>query len=144
MINIVDEAKRLQDEIVTWRRKLHQIPEIGLELPETAKYVASKLDEMNIEYKANVAGYGIVALIKGNTDDKTILLRADMDGLPIKEETGLPFASKNGNMHACGHDTHTAMLLGAAKILNAHKHRLKVMLNLYFNLQKKVLEEQCL
>lgn len=132
MVKIVDEAKKLQDEIVGWRRDLHQMPELGLELPKTAAYVAERLDEMGIEYEANIAGYGIIGLIKGSEEGKTILLRADMDGLPIEEETDLPFASKNGNMHACGHDTHTAMLLGAAKILNSNKNKIKGTVKLLF------------
>jgi amidohydrolase len=132
MIDIKNEAMAIQEEIVKWRRDLHQIPEIGHELPKTAAYVSDRLKEMGIEHRTNVGGYGIVALIKGGIDGKTILLRADMDALAIEEETGLPFASTNGNMHACGHDTHTAMLLGAAKILNKHKDKLKGNVKLLF------------
>lgn len=132
MTNIVDEAKKLQDQIVSWRRDLHQIPEIGLETPKTAAYVMKRLDEIGIEYESNVAGHGVIGLIKGSKEDKTILLRADMDGLEVEEETDLPFASKNGNMHACGHDSHTAMLLGAAKILNDRKDELKGNVKLLF------------
>lgn len=125
MINIIDEAKKIQDEIVNWRRNLHQIPEIGLELPRTAAYVAKELDEIGVDYKSNIAGSGILGFIEGVEEGKTILLRADMDALPIEEDTGLPFASTNGNMHACGHDAHTAMLLGATKILNKYKDKIK-------------------
>ncbi|MDD4504325.1 MAG: M20/M25/M40 family metallo-hydrolase, partial [Clostridiaceae bacterium] len=112
MLNIIEEAKKMQDDIVTWRRELHQIPEVGLELPQTSAYVLDKLTKMGIECKPNVGVSGIVGLIKGGMPGKVIALRADMDALPIKEDTDLPFASKNDNMHACGHDTHTAMLLG--------------------------------
>ena len=129
---IIDEIKGMQNEIVNWRRELHQIPEVGLEVPVTAAYVSKVLDEMGIEHRKNVGGHGIVGLIKGGTEGKTILLRADMDALAIKEETGLPFASTNGNMHACGHDSHTAMLLGAAKFLNEHKAELKGNVKLIF------------
>jgi len=132
MVDIKESAKGMQEQIVSWRRDLHQIPEIGLETPKTAAYVMSKLDEMGIEYKSKVAGHGILGLIKGSQAGKTILLRADMDGLAIQEETDLPFASTNGNMHACGHDSHTAMLLGAAKILNDNKDKLKGNVKLLF------------
>ncbi|RXG65329.1 amidohydrolase [Candidatus Atribacteria bacterium 1244-E10-H5-B2] len=122
----------MQDQLISWRRDLHQIPEVGLELPKTSAYVAEKLSEMGIEYQENIGVSGIVGLIKGKEDGKTIAIRADMDGLAIVEETGLPFASTNGNMHACGHDAHTAMLLGAAKILNENKDKLKGNIKLIF------------
>jgi amidohydrolase len=125
MIDFTSELKNIQDEIVKWRRDLHQIPEVGLEVPMTAAYVSERLSEMGIEHRTKVGGHGIVGLIKGNSEGKTILLRADMDALAIEEETGLPFASKNGNMHACGHDSHTAMLLGTVKILNKHRDEIK-------------------
>lgn len=121
MIDVLIEGKKIQDQIVKWRRDLHKIPEIGLELPKTSAYVKEQLDSMGIEYRDGVAGHGIVGIIKGHGEGKTIALRADMDALAIEEETGLQFASKNGNMHACGHDAHTAMLLGAAKLLNENK-----------------------
>lgn len=132
MFNILDEAKNVHSDVINWRRELHQIPEVGLEVPVTAAYVVERLKEMGIEYKANVGGHGVVGLIRGGSPGKTILLRADMDALAIKEETGLPFASTNGNMHACGHDSHTAMLLGAAKILNEHRDQLKGSIKLLF------------
>lgn len=132
MLNIVNEAKNIQEQIVAWRRELHQFPEVGHDVPKTAAYIQERLDEMGIEYRANVGGFGIVGLIKGGKDGKTIALRADMDGLAIKEETGLSFASTNGNMHACGHDTHVAMLLGAAKILNSHKEEIEGNIKLIF------------
>jgi amidohydrolase len=125
MIDFTSELKNIQDEIVKWRRDLHQIPEVGLEVPMTAAYVSERLSEMGIEHRTKVGGHGIVGLIKGDSEGKTILLRADMDALAIEEETGLPFASKNGNMHACGHDSHTAMLLGTVKILNKHRDEIK-------------------
>lgn len=131
-INIIEEVKKVEDDIIKWRRDLHQIPEVGLELPETVKYVKNRLDEMGIEYKEMVNGSALVAIIKGGKEGKTIALRTDMDALPIKEETGLPFASTNGNMHACGHDAHTATLLGVAKVLNKHKDSLKGNVKLLF------------
>jgi len=132
MQSIANEVKDIQEDIVKWRRDLHQIPEVGLEVPKTAGYIAERLKEMGIEHKNNVGGHGVIGLIKGNGEGKTILLGADMDALAIKEETGLPFASTNGNMHACGHDSHAAMLLGAAKVLNKHRDSFKGNIKLLF------------
>ena len=132
MFNIVEAAQKMQAQLISWRRDLHQIPEVGLELPKTSAYVAEKLSEMGIKYQKNIGVSGIVGLIKGKENSKTIAIRADMDALAIMEETGLPFASTNGNMHACGHDAHTAMLLGAAKILNENKDKLKGNIKLIF------------
>ena len=98
------------------------MPELGLELPETTKYIMKVLDKLGIEYHTLVDGNAIVGIICGNGKGKIIGVRADMDALPIKEETGLPFVSTNGCMHACGHDGHIAMLLGAVRILNENKN----------------------
>ena len=99
-----NECKDLQEYIVGLRRDLHQIPELGLHLPETAAYVTAELDKIGIPYICSKKDSGIIATIKGGKPGKTICLRADMDALPIKEETGLPFASRHeGFMHACGH-----------------------------------------
>ena len=125
-MNVLEEVKKIEQEIIKWRRDLHKIPELNLYLPKTTKYIEEKLKKMDIEYKTLVNGNAIVGLIKGNSDGKTIGLRADMDALPIKEETGLEFSSiHKGCMHACGHDGHTAMLLGAAKILNENRDKLE-------------------
>ncbi|WP_333638398.1 amidohydrolase [Tissierella praeacuta] len=131
-MDIIKSAKRVEESIINWRRDLHQIPEIGLNLEQTSQYVIKQLEEMGIEYRKNIGVSGIVGLIKGDKPGRTIALRADMDALPIKEETGLPFASKNGNMHACGHDAHTAILLGAAKVLNENKDKIKGNVKLIF------------
>jgi len=131
-LDIIKSAKRVEESIINWRRDLHQIPEIGLNLEQTSQYVIKQLEEMGIEYRKNIGVSGIVGLIKGDKPGRTIALRADMDALPIKEETGLPFASKNGNMHACGHDAHTAILLGAAKVLNENKDKIKGNVKLIF------------
>ena len=114
------------EKIVTWRRDLHQIPELGLSLPKTIKYVCKALDNIGLSYDASyVDGNGISVIIEGEKDiensDLVMGLRADMDGLPIVEETGLPFKSTNGNMHACGHDGHTSVLLGVADYLHNHR-----------------------
>lgn len=110
------------EELVRFRRELHAYPELSLHETETAQKVAAKIAELSIPYTMNVGGYGIVAELKGSSEGPTIALRADMDALPIEEETDLTFASKNkGVMHACGHDAHTAMLLGAMKLLSEEK-----------------------
>lgn len=124
---IKQEAQALQEKIVSWRRDLHQIPEPELNTIETSKYICSCLDEMGIPYKTKVGGadcYSVVALIEGKKPGKCFAVRCDIDGLPMVEDTGLPFASKNGNMHACGHDAHAAMGIGTAKILNDHRDEL--------------------
>jgi amidohydrolase len=130
--NVADEARSLQNNIVAWRRELHQIPEVGLETPLTASYVVAKLRGIGIACKSDVGGHGVVGLIEGGGQGNTIALRADMDGLAIREETGLPFASTNGKMHACGHDAHTAMLLGAAKILYSCRNQFTGKVKLIF------------
>lgn len=132
MLNIVNEVKSIQEQIIAWRRELHQFPETGHDIPKTAAYIREKLDELGIEYRANIGGHGIVALIKGAKDGKTIALRADMDALAVEEKTELSFASTNGNMHACGHDGHMAMLLGAAKVINSHKNEIEGNIKLIF------------
>ncbi|MDU5082692.1 M20 family metallopeptidase [uncultured Tissierella sp.] len=132
MFNIIQEVKKIEEDIINWRRELHQIPEIGLDLPKTAKFIMDELDNMNIEYHTLVNGNAIVGLIKGKEEGKTIGLRADTDALPVKEKTGLEFASNNGCMHACGHDGHTAILLGVAKVLNENKDKFKGNVKLLF------------
>ena len=132
LLNIKDEAKSIQSQIVKWRRDLHSIPEIGFELSDTTKYICKVLEYLGIEYKKIANNTGIVAIIKGSNEEKVIALRTDMDAIKIKEETGLPFASVNSNMHACGHDAHVAMMLGAAKILNEAKSSLKGSIKLIF------------
>ena len=107
-MNVLEEVKKIEREIIQWRRDLHKIPELNLYLPKTTKYVEEKLKEMGIEYKTLVNGNAVVGLIKGNSEGKTIGLRADMDALPIGEETGLEFSSTHkGCMHACGPVSYT-------------------------------------
>jgi hippurate hydrolase len=116
---ILNRAAELQPEIAAWRRHIHQNPEILFDVHETAAFVADKLREFGCdEVVTGIGRTGVVGLIKGSGDGPVIGLRADMDALPINEITGKPYASKTpGKMHACGHDGHTAMLLGAAKYL---------------------------
>ena len=104
------------------RHHIHQHPELSNQEEQTAALVAKTLRDMGIEVQEKVGGYGVVGLIRGKGPGKTVGLRADMDALPMHEQTGLPYASKvDGVMHACGHDTHTAILLGAAMIFNEIK-----------------------
>ena len=128
---ILEDAEALADDIVADRRWLHEHPEIGFDLPQTTAYVADRLREIGLEPREIVPG-GLVATIGDPSRGRCFMLRADMDALPLREETGLPFASENGFMHACGHDTHTAMLLGAARILKAHEAELDGCVKLMF------------
>ena len=112
-------ADKYFDEVVTIRRTIHANPELAFEEHETSKLVAATLEKIGISVKSGVAKTGIIGTLKGKGKGKVIALRSDMDALPILEATGLPFASKNqGKMHACGHDAHTAIGLGAAMILS--------------------------
>lgn len=118
-------ARELLPELVRLRRQIHQNPELGFEEHRTARLVAETLRELNIEVTEGIAKTGVVGLLKGQEDGRVVALRADMDALPLEEKTGLPFASRNqGVMHACGHDAHTAMLLGAAMLLSQVRDRL--------------------
>ncbi len=114
---MLEKAQSIKDYIIKARRDIHQHPELGYQEVATSNYVADRLEELGVTYKTGVARTGIIAEIKKG-EGPTVLLRADMDALPIQENTGLAFASKiPGVMHACGHDTHTAMLLGAINLL---------------------------
>ncbi|MBB4824771.1 hippurate hydrolase [Sporosarcina luteola] len=150
MINLFEESKAYEEQIIQDRRYLHQHPEIGFDLPNTQKYIQQRLDEMGIAYKQcgkvppevkekyARAGFGeqdkctgVVATI--GQGSPCILLRADMDALPIQEEVESEFKSKkDGRMHACGHDSHVAMLLGAAQLLKKHEAELKGTVKLFF------------
>lgn len=130
---IWNECKNMQDALVAMRRDLHKIPEIGTELPMTRDYVTAKLDEFGVPYTLSDKDSSVIATINAGKPGKVVALRADMDALPIREQTGLPFASEHdGCMHACGHDSHTSMLLGAAKILNEHKDELNGEVRFFF------------
>ncbi len=132
MLNkILEEAKAVQEEMVKHRRTLHAWPEVGMSLPKTSQYVKTELEKMG--YKPQRVGEsGLLVILGGNREGKTVLLRADMDGLPMSEDSGEPFSATNGNMHACGHDMHTAMLLGAAKILKKYENALNGTVKLLF------------
>ena len=136
--SIVSEAKAIENELIAHRRHLHQNPELGFDLPETTAYVMQQLREYGYAPKA-VGKAGISAVI-GPDGGKTFLIRGDMDALPMKEETGLPFSSINGKMHACGHDFHTSALLGAAKLLKAHESELKGQVKLMFQPAEEIMD----
>ena len=135
---ILREAKALQDEIKAHRLWLHTHAETGFDLTETKPYVKSTLTEMG--YTVQECGKAGLVTTVGKPGGKVILLRADMDALPIAEEADVDFACKNGRMHACGHDMHTAMLLGAAKILKAHESELDGMVKLMFQPAEEIFE----
>ncbi|MCC0643492.1 M20 family metallopeptidase [Clostridioides sp. ZZV14-6150] len=125
-------ALKNNEKVIKIRRQIHSNPELAFKEFETSKLIKKELDKLNIEY-IDVAGTGVLATIKGNNNGKkTMLLRADMDGLPIKEENDLEFKSTNDNMHACGHDAHVSWLLGAAMILNDIKEELHGNVKLLF------------
>lgn len=130
-MNIIEKALSISGEIIKWRRELHRFPETGLILPKTSAYVKERLDEMGIDYQTYEGHSGIVALI-GKKEGKVVAIRADMDGLLIKEESGVEYSSENDNMHACGHDAHTAMLLGAAKLFKEQEDQLEGKIKLLF------------
>ena len=122
MSSLLSEVRDYEDEIIRIRRHIHANPELTFKEFETAKLAASKLRSLRIEVKTGVGGTGVVGLLKGAKKGNVVALRADMDALPIQEDTDVPFKSKKkGVMHACGHDTHVAMLLGAAMLLRKHK-----------------------
>jgi len=149
-MNILEHSKKYEEQIIKDRRYLHQYPEIGFELPNTQKYIQQRLDEMGIAHKQcgivppdiqkkyEIAGFGSQAQCTGvvatiGQGAPCILLRADMDALPIDEEVDSDFTSKNpGVMHACGHDSHVAMLLGAAQILKDREAELQGTVKLLF------------
>ena len=107
-----------KDYIIRIRRELHQVPEIGFELPKTLAIIRRELEAIGLPYTESFGTSSIVATLNEGKGSKTIALRADTDALPVQEQTDLPFASTiPGQMHACGHDCHTAMLLGTAKAL---------------------------
>lgn len=118
------EAQSLLPDLVALRRDLHRNPEVGLHLPRTQQAVLDALQPLGLEVHRGVATTSVVAVLHGGAPGDTVLLRGDMDALPVAEETGLEYASTNGAMHACGHDLHTAGLVGAARLLSQHREEL--------------------
>ena len=134
-------AAAAEADLIAWRRHLHAHPELSNREAETAKFIAEKLSGFGLEPRTGVARHGVVALIRGGRPGPVVALRADMDGLPVREEVDLPFASKATGeyegktvpvMHACGHDTHMAILLAAARVLSEVKAQLPGTVKLIF------------
>lgn len=126
------EAEAIKEELIAFRRDIHMHPEASMQEYRTTDKICAKLDEYGIPYR-RLDPTGVIGEIKGGKPGKTIAIRGDIDALSITEKTGLPFASVNeGLMHACGHDTHATMMIGAAKLLNAHKDELCGTVRLFF------------
>lgn len=136
---LLTQSKHMEKTLTTIRHQLHAHPEIGFDLTNTKAYVKSELLKMGYEPK-DCGKAGLVALAGGKKPGKVFLLRADMDALPIKEEADVAFASHNDNMHACGHDMHTTMLLGAAKLLKEHEDEINGTIKLMFQPAEELLE----
>ena len=137
-MSLFEEAKGLKEKIVSHRRYIHEHAEIGLDLPITRGYVMEQLTKMGYEPKE--VGGGVVAVAGGKKPGKVFLIRGDMDALPIKETSGLSFQSETGNMHACGHDFHTSMLLGAAELLKEHENEIEGQVKLMFQPAEETLQ----
>ena len=138
---IREEAARLEPRLIEMRRDIHSHPELAFEEVRTAGIVAAELTRMGISHRTGVGRTGVLGVIEGGRPGPTLALRADMDALPIHEETGLAFASKlDGKMHACGHDIHTVTLIGAAEVLNGMRENLAGRIVLIFQPAEEVLE----
>ncbi len=125
MANFISEASEIQSEIAAIRRHIHQEPEIGLDLPKTQAKILAALEGLGLEVSTGTSLSSVTAVLRGGNSEKTVLLRADMDALPVTELADIPYKSQiDGAMHACGHDLHVAMLVGAAKLLAKKKAKL--------------------
>lgn len=132
MLNILEKAKSIEDYIIKFRRDFHENPELSGQEFKTQEKIMKELDVLGIPYK-KAGNTSLIASLKGEKSGKVVALRGDIDALPIKEESGVEFVSKNpGVMHACGHDTHTAMLLGAAKLLSEMKDTISGEVRFFF------------
>jgi len=136
---ILREAEAIRHHISDQRRQLHQHAETGFDLTETLAFVKRELTDMGL-HPVDCGRAGVVALVGGKKPGKVFLLRADMDALPIHEEADVPFASQTGNMHACGHDMHTSMLLGAARLLKDHEDEIQGTVKLMFQPAEEIFE----
>ncbi|MGX0886058.1 amidohydrolase [Kocuria rhizophila] len=123
-MTFLDHAASLQPELVALRRALHAHPEVGNDLPWTQQRIVDALDGLDLEITLGRSVSSVVAVLRGAKPGPTVLLRGDMDGLPVVEQTGLDYASTNGAMHACGHDLHMAGLVGAARLLSTRREEL--------------------
>lgn len=132
MLKILDRAKEIEEEVISFRRDLHENPELSGEEVHTQEKIMRELEKLSIPYR-KAGNASLIATLKGREPGKTIALRGDIDALPINEEADVEFRSKNpGVMHACGHDAHAAMLLGAAKILSGMRNELKGEVRFFF------------
>lgn len=130
---IKEEIRGIKPWLINIRRELHEHPELGMEEHCTGDIICRELDKLGIEYIRGIGNTGIMAILRGNHEGKTVALRADIDALPIEEANEISYKSKNkGNMHACGHDAHTAIALGVAKVLIQHKDKLKGNVKFFF------------
>lgn len=129
--NLENDIEIVEKKVIDWRHNFHQYPELSNREYKTAEKIAKHLKELGLEVETKVAHTGVVALLKGDKPGKTVALRADIDALPVTERKNLPYKSeviteflgtKTGVMHACGHDAHTAILMGVAEVLNKNKH----------------------
>ena len=136
---LLREANEIQSQILSERRTLHQCPGTDFDIGETLAFVKKELADMGLQ-PVDCGRAGVVALVGGKRPGKVFLLRADMDALPIREEADVDFASQNGRMHACGHDLHTAMLLGAARLLKAHENEIDGTVKLMFQPSEETFE----
>lgn len=128
---LLEDIKAIEDQVIDWRHDFHQNPELSNREFETAEKIAKHLKNLGLDVKTGVAHTGVVAVLKGDKPGKVVALRADIDALPVTERNDLPFKSEvvteflgteTGVMHACGHDTHTAILMGVAEVLTKNKH----------------------
>lgn len=138
MNTFLSQARALGDTLTANRRTLHRFAETGFDLPQTTAFVKEKLTEMGLSPQ-DIGRAGVTCLIGDASKGKTILLRCDMDALPMPEQSGLPFAAENGHCHSCGHDFHTAMLLGAARLLKAREAELRGAVKLVFQPAEEIL-----
>ncbi len=136
---ILEEAENMQEELVAYRRYLHTHPETGFDLADTKAFVEEKLVEMGYEPQ-DCGKAGLVVKVGGKKPGKVFLLRGDMDALPVKEEADIDYPSNNGRMHACGHDMHATMLLGAAKLLKAHEEEIEGTIKLMFQPAEEIFQ----
>lgn len=135
------EATAMRDQIVAWRRDLHQHPELAFQEVRTAELVAAVLRNLGLEVQTGVGRTGVVAVLEGDTDGPTVLVRCDMDALPITEENVIPYTSQNrGVMHACGHDGHTAIGLAVASLMQAKRTQLRGRLKFVFQPAEEIAE----
>ena len=130
---ILSMAKAMEPQLIQDRRYLHQNPELSFEEKNTMRYICQRLDKLGISYQSGIAGTGVLAEIRGKGEGKCLLIRADMDALPLLEKSDAPYCSKKpGVMHACGHDVHTAVLLSACELINKLRDRFSGTVKLAF------------